>query len=194
MSSPIHLEEACFSTHRLICGRWETFFELICIRNRFARDRRPCLHQLGTGLSREGNFSFRQETFAVKHPSRSCGVDRPPPLSSSATAGEKKKRDIEVVVTSGTSTQPPSPLGATTSFRFSPLPDELGKKVVEPSEGVQPGLPESDLEQPMHAGAHMVLVLTTTLVHLAVLGSGALFASWRAEDQVSSEQRTVYNQ
>lgn len=30
----------------------------------------------------------------------------------------------------------------------------------------------------------MVLVVTTTLVHLAVLGSGALFGSWRVEDQV----------
>ncbi|CAM9342639.1 unnamed protein product [Pylaiella littoralis] len=30
----------------------------------------------------------------------------------------------------------------------------------------------------------MVLVVTTTLVHLAVLGSGALFGSWRIEDQV----------
>ncbi|CAN0052001.1 unnamed protein product [Ectocarpus sp. 12 AP-2014] len=30
----------------------------------------------------------------------------------------------------------------------------------------------------------MVLVMTTTLVHLAVLGSGALFGSWRIEDQV----------
>lgn len=113
---------------------------------------------------------------------------------SIATAGEKKKRDTstiqEVEVTSGTSTQPPSPLGgATTSLGRSPLPDDQGKKGAEPSEGGQPGLPESDPEQPMHAGAHMVLVLTTTLVHLAVLGSGALFASWRAEDQVSN--RTI---
>ena len=91
-----------------------------------------------------------------------------------------------MVVTSGTSTQPPSPLGATACLGCSPLHDDLGKKGVEPSGGVQQGLPESDPEQPMHAGAHMVLVLTTTLVHLAVLGSGALFASWRAEDQVSS--------
>lgn len=36
----------------------------------------------------------------------------------------------------------------------------------------------------MHAGTQMVLVLTTTLVHLAVLGSGALFANWRVEEQV----------
>lgn len=32
--------------------------------------------------------------------------------------------------------------------------------------------------------AKMVLVVTTTLVHLAVLSSGALFANWRIEDQV----------
>lgn len=41
------------------------------------------------------------------------------------------------------------------------------------SEGVQ---------QPMLG--KMVLVVTTTLVHLAVLGSGALFGSWRVDDQV----------
>lgn len=35
----------------------------------------------------------------------------------------------------------------------------------------------------MQIGSHMLLV-TTTLVHLAVLGSGALFANWRVEDQV----------
>lgn len=39
------------------------------------------------------------------------------------------------------------------------------------------------LQQPMLLGK-MVLVVTTTLVHLAVLGSGALFGSWRVEDQV----------
>lgn len=39
-------------------------------------------------------------------------------------------------------------------------------------------------QQPMLLDAKMVLVVTTTLVHLAVLSSGALFANWRVEDQV----------
>lgn len=39
-------------------------------------------------------------------------------------------------------------------------------------------------QQPMLLDAKMVLVVTTTLVHLAVLSSGALFANWRIEDQV----------
>lgn len=43
-------------------------------------------------------------------------------------------------------------------------------------------------EQLMLSGK-MVLVVTTTLVHLAVLGSGALFGSWRIEDQVREERR-----
>lgn len=42
-------------------------------------------------------------------------------------------------------------------------------------------------QQPMLLGK-MVLVVTTTLVHLAVLGSGALFGSWRVDDQVTEER------
>lgn len=113
-------------------------------------------------------------------------------LIISATAGKKQNRDIVEEVTSGTSTQPPSPRGVATSLGSSPsLPDDQGRKGVEQNEGAQPGVPDSDPEQPMHAGAQMVLVLTTTLVHLAVLGSGALFASWRAEDQVRALESRV---
>lgn len=49
---------------------------------------------------------------------------------------------------------------------------------------VGPHRTESEPALQLMLSGRMVLVVTTTLVHLAVLGSGALFGSWRVEDQV----------